>query len=390
MNELHDLLDRATDRVDSPHLAACALAGAQRRRTARRRMLAVGVSAVVVAAVAVAGQLSGPDGDHAPPVTPSPTTPATSNTPTSFLSAPWNPREVDDLTPAQADAFPALPAVVDPPPTAIPLADDPVDAAVQSMRGDRAILLLATDGTWRSVPSPSNGAYGAALSADGTRLAVDTETGVEAWDLATGESTAVPFPPDLLRPSEFRSWAWIDDSTLLLHNAGAGGWLVDVASGDATPVPYPENPLSWTVDADGAVVESADYLAPAQLIDWAGQEPRRVDLGADGLGIGRLTSVHANADTVVGVSGATIVVIDRADMEPRAALRLVNPQDNYGSGKVPVVALLDDGTVLFQIPVYADEFSWRLVAWSPQSGGFTLVTRGVGSVPASFATAILG
>jgi hypothetical protein len=213
---------------------------------------------------------------------------------------------------------------------------------------------------------------------------------VEAWDLATGESTAVPFPPDLLRPSEFRSWAWVDDSTLLLHNAGAGGWLVDVASGDATPVPYPENPLSWTVDADGAVVESADYLAPAQLIDWAGQEPRRVDLGADGLGIGRLTSVHANADTVVGVSGATIVVIDRADMEPRAALPLVNPQDNYGSGKAPVVALLDDGSVLFQIPVYADEFSWRLVAWSPQSGGFTLVTRGVGSVPASFATAILG
>jgi hypothetical protein len=389
MNELHGLLDRVTDRVRSPDLAARALAGARRRRTLNRSVLAAGVATAVVAVVAFVGQLNRHDGDSEPPVTPSPTTSSRTTTQTDLAQPPWNPRDVDDLAPAAAGVAPALPDVVNPPATATPLADDPVDAAVLSMRADAALLLLATDGTWRSVPPPSQGAYGAVLSADGTRLAVDTKTGVDAWDLPTGERTSVSFPSGY-QPSEYDSWAWIDDSTLLLDDAGTGGWLVDAASGDATRVPYPGDALSWTVDADGAVVESTDYGAPAQLVDWADEQPRRVDLGAHALGTGRLTSLQANADTVAGTSGAAVIVIDRAGLEPRHVLSLLDPDDNYGYGKAPIVALLDDATVLLQAPVFGDQFSWRLVAWDPQSGELTRVVRGVGPVPASYATGVLG
>jgi len=267
---------------------------------------------------------------------------------------------------------------------------------VLSVRADSAILLLATDGTWRRVPPPSQGGYGAVLSADGTRLAVDTQTGVDAWDLPTGERTSVPFPSGYV-PSESLEWAWVDDSTLLLDgaNPAGGGWLVEAVSADATRVPYPGNALSWTVDADGAVVESTDYGTPAQLVDRAGDEPRRVDTAA--LGLGRLTSIRANGDTVVAVGGSAVlggpavVVIDRANLEPRHVLPLFNPGDNYGSGKAPVVAVLHDGTVLLQIPVYGSEFSWRVVAWDPQSGQLTRVSRGgSGSVPWSYASGVLG
>jgi hypothetical protein len=382
MNELHDLLDRVTDRVGSPDLAARALAGARRRRTRRRSVLAAGVTAAVVAVVVFAGQLIPADNDSEPPVTP----PTTSSRPPTLIdiTQPWNPRAVDDLARAAASVAPALPDVVNPPATATPLADDPVDGAVLCMRADAALLLLATDGTWRSVPPPNHGAYGAVLSADGTRLAVDTKTGVDAWDLPTGDRTSVPFPT-AQSSWEYESWAWIDDSTLLFDGAGPGGWIVDVASGEATRVPYPSLSASWTVDGAGAVVESLGYGGPARLVDWAGGQPRRVDPS----GLHALSLMTANADSVAGDSDLAIVVLDRSDLEPRHVLPLVDLQGNYG-GKMPTVAILDDGTVLLQVGIFGSEFSWRLVAWDPQSGELTRVARGGESVPASYATGVLG
>lgn len=389
MNELQELLERATDRLESTDLAATALTEARRRRTVRRTILAAGVAAVTVVVVALAGQLNRNAGDIAPVVTPPP--PTTSSSPPALIDItqpPWNPRDVDDLAPAPASVAPELPDVIDAPSTAPLLAGDPVDAAVLALRAANALVLLTTDGAWRSVPPPSPGAYGAVLSVDGRRLAVATANGVDAWTLPTGERTSVPFP-SAHTPTENWSWAWIDDSTLLFDDAGGGGWLVDTASGDGTRVPYPGNTLSWTVDADGAVVESSDYGSPPELVDWAGGEPRRVDVGASGLGIGRLTAVQADADTIVGVSGIAFIVIDRTTLEPRHVLPMLDRGDNYGDGKAPVVALLDDGVVLLQIPVFGEAFSWRLVAWDPQSGELTRVTWGGGPVPASYAIGLL-
>jgi len=381
MNELHDLLDRATDRLESPDLVASALALARRRRTRHRSVLTAGVAAVLVLAIALVGQLNRRDVDSAPPVTASPPT-------TDIRQGPWDPRDADKLPPAAADVAPTLPDVVDPPASATPLAADPVDAAVLSFSGKNGVELLATDGTWRSVP-PGSEYGGAELTRDGTRLAVETETGVDIWDLPTGERTRLANPKGYRSWDVYPIWAWIDNSTLLFDDPNPGGWLVDMASGEATRVPYP-NDSGWrTVDADGAVVQSLDFGKPAQLVDWAGGEPRRVDMS----GIGRLSTIHADADTVVGTSGATgstVVVANRADLAPLHVLPLVDPGANYADGKLSIAALLDDGTLLLQVPVFGAEFSWRLVAWDPRSGELTRVLRGVGSVPASYATDLLG
>jgi hypothetical protein len=388
MNELHDLLDRATDRVGSPDLAGRALAGARRRRFVRRGVTVAAVAGVMVV-VAVVG-LNRPHRDSAPPVTPSPTAPTAPTRLGALTQPPWDPRDVGQLTEALPDVAPGLPDVVAPPATAPALADRPVDAAVLSIRGNDALLLLTPGGAWRSVPPPSRGTYGAVLSSDGTRLAVDTGTGVTAWTLPTGVRTSVPFPAGDPSPSDAHSWAWLDDSTLLLDDPGTGSWTVNAATGQATRVPYPGDALSWTVDSAGAVVESPDVGARAQIIDWASRPPRRVDTGASGLGIGRLASLLADAATIVGVSGSDVVVLDRGDLEPRHVLPLRDPEDTFGDGKAPVVALLADETVLVQVPVFGNEFSWRLVAWDPSSGRLTRVARGVGPVPASYASGLLG
>lgn len=378
MNELHDLLDRATDRLESPDLAANAMAVARRRRTRRRSVLTASGAAALVLAIALVGQLNRRDVDSAPPVTPSPPR-------TDITQGPWGPRDVDELPPAAADVAPALPDVVDPPVSATPLAADSVDAAVLSFRGNDDVELLATDGTWRSVPLDSE--YGdSELTRDGTRLAVETETGVDIWDLPTGERTRLANPQGYRPRDVYPIWAWIDNSTLLFDDPNPGGWLVDSASGEATRVPYPFDSGSRTVDAAGVVVESSDFGKPARLVDWAGEVPRWVDM----TGIGRLSTIHADAETVVGTSGAKVVVANRVDLAPRHVLPLVDPEANYADGKLPIAALLDDGTLLLQVPVFGDEFSWRLVAWDPRSGELTRVLRGAGSVPASYATDLLG
>jgi hypothetical protein len=375
VNELHDLLDRATDRVENPNLAARALVDARRCRTTHRGLLAAGLAAAVVVTATLVSQLGQPERDSAPPVTPSPST--------DITQSPWDPRDVDDLSPAAADVAPRLPDDVSPPATAIPLVGNPIDAAVLAFRGDDAILLLSTDGTWRSTSPASGGTSGAVLSADGTRLAVGTATGADIWTLSTGRRVRVAHPQEST-PGEYESWAWVDDSTLLYDDGRAGGWLVALPSGEATAVPYPNG--SVTVDPDGAVVESADDGTPPRLVDWAGGQPRRVNMTR----IGHLTSIQADADTVVGINGSSVVVATRSDLAPLHVLPLTNPQDNYGGGKLPVVGLLDDGTVLLQVPVFDAEFTWRLVAWDPQTGEVTRLTRGTGPVPASYAVRAMG
>jgi hypothetical protein len=384
MNEtdLHDVLDRATEAVESPDLATIALADARRRRIRRRGVLAAGVAAVCVVVVAVAAQLTRESTESAPPVTP----------PTKdIVQSPWNPRDVDDLPDAPAGLAPALPAVLRPPTVAKPLSAEPIAAAVLSIRAKDAVLLLATDGSWRSVPPPEVDSYesweSADLTPDGTRLAVQTLDGVDVWDLPTGEKTHLGLPEGY-EPWDSLSWTWVDRTTLLLDDY-RGGWLVDAASGAAERVPYPAtNPYWWTLDDSGALVESADFLDPAVLTDWAGGEPRRVDMS----GLGRLAMLQADADTVVGTSYEngpfSVFLAARSDLSPEAVLPVQDDEANYGPGLYPV-ALLDDGTVLIRTLVLGAEPTWRLVAWEPASGDLTMVTHGEGIVT-SYATDLLG
>ena len=355
MNELHDLLELSTDLVDRPDLAARALVGARRRRTTHRAVVASVAVAAVVAGVALAGSLGDRDGDTDVPIAP----------PSSVvIQGPFDPADVDKLPAAGDDVAPVLPDEIELPRVAPRLADEPMDAAVLAFFGEDGVSLLGAEGDWRSVPI--DGIYGGAeLSADGTRLAVTTETGADVWDLPTGERTRLDRPVDFpVTDENYGWWRWVDDQTLMLDDGreDEGGWLVDTESGDATPVAYPTS-LVNTVDPGGALVEVPE---------------------AD-----RLSGIKADGELVVGVQDRSVVVADRDDLTPRTLLRFVDPDGNFTDGKMPVAAILEDGTAPLQVPAFSKDFSGRLVAWDTASGDVSLVSRTVGSVPASYAVGLL-
>lgn len=328
---------------------------------------------VIVAVMAAALAGCAVDSPRAePPMAP----PETSASPTREPR--WDPRDVDDLPAAPDGVAPGLPATVEPPTSAPALAEQPVPAAVLSFQVDDAILLLAADGSWRSVPGPSE--YGGAnLTRDGTRLEVETESGIAVWDLPTGRSTHLPVPTGF-RDWDYTTWAWLDHDTLLLDDGNPGGWRVDAQTGVAEQVPYPSGGIGEAIDPDGVVVESRDYPRDPQLTDWAGGERRDADLSH----IGRLTPILATSDTVVGTAYQhgpfSVFVVDRADVRVLDTLTLRDHGANYSNGGLTPFAVLDDGTVLLRVAVFGKDFSWRLVAWDPASDDLSLVTHAVGTV----------
>jgi len=397
MTDLQTVLELATDEIRSPDLARTAVAAARRRRVRRRGLGGAAVAAALVTGVAVAPHLvdRGDDPVHEPirrpssaptPTGAATTTPTGAPTPSGPSSADvqpeWDPRKVDALPAAPRGLAPALPDIVDPPSSAEALADSPVTSAVLSVRGESALMLLARDGSWRSVPLPAGEPSFVELTRDGTRLLLQTTEGVDVWDLPTGTVQSLP-RPEGYEPSLSPSWSWVDDSTLLLDDA-AGGWLVDAETGAAERVPYPEaGKYWWAIDPEGWLVESADFVDPAVLTDWKDGEPRSLDMRP----IGRLASLVADSEVIVGTTYEngpfSVVVAGRADLSPRAVLPLADPEANYSNGGLQVAALLDDGTVLLQVTVFlgGGHFSWRLVAWDPGSGALSLLTRGSQDTP---------
>lgn len=295
---------------------------------------------------------------------------------------PWDPRKVDDLPAAPADVAPLLPDVLEVPESSPTLTSSPVDAAVLSVFEKETIHVLASDGTWRRLTArPGSGS--AELTRDGTRLAVPRRDGVDVWDLASAEHTWVPVPPGHV-PWEYTSWRWVDNETLLLDEPG-GGWLVSTLSGSADAVPYPSRTsFYWAVDAGGEVVESAQWGNPSVLTDWAGGVRRRIDMSATG----RLASLQATADTVVGTSYENgpfaVYVADRDDLAPADVLRVHDHDANYSNGGLSVLAALEDGTVLLRVSVFSGPgMQWRIVAWDPDTDDLSIVSRTNGTVALS-------
>ncbi len=393
--ELHDLFVRTTDRVSSPNLAGRALAVARRRRAIAHGALVAGVATVaLVISLTQVGRF-----DSAPPLAPStssmPPTPSVTTQPTpspstpptrptldpSLVQAQWDPRNVDDLPAAKATA-PELPRVVTPPESAPLLAGSPLASAVLSVDRGSTIELMAPDGAWRSVPVPDQqrpAASPASLSPSGTRLAVPATEGVEVWDLPSGASTPLGLPHGF-KQWDFTAVEWVDDQTLLFDDY-AGGWLVDIGTGSFTRVPFPTQSTRywWTLDADGTVVESADYSMPAVLTDWRGGEPHEVSMAATG----RLLRPEVSRDSVVGmtldgaVEGFAVIAADRSDLAPRAVLPVRDHDGNYSNWALSTVTVRDDGTVLLwtAVPGPSAVDGWRLVAWEPRSGALSVVMR---------------
>jgi hypothetical protein len=392
---LRTLLDRATDRVDNPHLASRALASARRRRARGRAVALAGLAAAVT--VAVAGvSLSRPNdaspvnptlapasspvtpSDPAPTGNPQPTDPPSTQEPQD-VQPQWDPRDVDDLPLAEGGS--RVPFDVTPPDTASRLEEAPIDSAVVSIYRGSDVVLLTPDGQWRSVPVPDPNGPTVSLSPRGIRLAVPTSDGVDVWDITTGAHTTLDKPRGYT-PTDYETWEWLDDDTLLFDDAD-GGWTVEVASGTSTRVPYPTviNSYWWTVDPDGSVLESGDYESPAVLTDWAGGEPSEIAMTATG----RLLRPAASRDAVAATSlnappasGFAVVVADRGELRRRAVLPIRDHQGNYSNWALGTIAVADDDSVVLWVAVPSRddaEDGWRLVKWQPVTGSLYVLAR---------------
>ena len=259
----------------------------------------------------------------------------------------WDPRDVDDLPDARDDVATLLPAVIDPPASVRPLAGAPVETGILTISRRRTVLVLSTDGSWRSIPVPERYAQ-ASLSRGGTRLLFTQQDAVEVWDLTTGERRTIPFPDDLV-PWDYTRAKWVDESTYL-NDDHRGGWLVDITSCAARRVSHPTE-FVWAVDEDGTVVDGA----------------------------GRIERLVATPGTLIGTTydggPFRVVVADRSTLEPRAVLPLRDFEGNYSNWALGPVAVQDDGIVLLWIAVVGKDDGWRLVAWDPETDDLSLVSR---------------
>lgn len=387
--ELHAVLERASDDIGSPALAARAFSAARRRRTRRRSAAAAVISSGLVVAVVVASQVGGRP-TVAPPTNPS-LTPSPSPTDSAGPTR-WDPMTVDELPAANAAIAPTLPEVVDPPDSSPLLTDEPIDAAVVAVEDKGIIQVLGIDGSWRRVETTQNFPR-TELSPEGTRMVVsysaDTESGATVYDLQAGSTQQIPFPSGY-RSWDFQSWRFLDEDTLLFDDF-EGGFLVDLASGDAARVPFPTQ-FNWSVDPTGVVVESSDVDGPSSVTEWFEGESRTVSTPTT------LERIHANADSVAATSydgrPFSVVVADRETVTLQSVLRLGDGRGKYSgafsNGGLSVVALADDGTVLLRVAVPgegADGF--RIAAWDPGSGQLSLVSSLRTSFSASFAEGLL-
>lgn len=262
MTELHDLLHRATDRVETPRLASDALAVAQRRRRSRRAGAVASTAAfVVVVGIALAGWM----GDTTDGPRPAPPVGTVAPTPLDL-------QHVADLPDAGPSVEPLLPARLDVPDLAPHVEDDPVDAAVLSVDDGADVLLLGTDGEWRCVVVDGKTEPAPMLSPRGTRLAVATTDGVVTVELATGAQSRRPLPTGFA-PTEAGTVAmsWLDEQRLMFVD-GEGGRIVDVVRDTEEWVADPPSSVDfWGLATPGVTGPVGWTLRPVtQLADGTG------------------------------------------------------------------------------------------------------------------------
>jgi hypothetical protein len=391
MNELHDVLARATDRVENPRLEHEALRIARHRRTRRRGSAAAAVASALVAAVVLGVQSIDRTGSPQP-AAPTHTTPTSTPAPTPPPSSShrdgvgkvwpaWDPREVDQLPAAPDGVAPALPRTIAPPASSPQLSGSPIDDAVVAVEQDGVAHVLGTRGQWRTVPI--TGRYPTlSLSPSGTRLAIsyhldgepsDHDYGVTVHDLASGAAAHFPVPDGFV-PRDDAGWSFYDDDTLLLVT-GAQAYTVDARTGETAETTAPSG-MEATLDPEGNWLTSANFDQPNILTDHAGGTTRHVSMDRTG----RLSRLQANEDTVVGTTyddqQFSVVVADRETLTPQYRLPVLDPDANYSNWGLGTLALADDGTVLLRVAKIGrrgGEGS-RVVAWQPSTGELSIVS----------------
>lgn len=218
----------------------------------------------------------------------------------------------------------------------------------------------------------------------------------DAHELPAAPDRTAPALPDVIDPPN-SSPSLRDhplDAGVLVHERDGiaqvlgvdGGWRTIRLHGA-----YPEARLS----PDGTrvvVYDIDDSRGPATvhtLATGAVDVVRAISMDSTG----RLTAIQANGELVVGTSydgrPFSLVLADRATLTPRTSLPLRDHDSNYSNGGLGVLALRDDGTVLFRVAVFGRGGGFRVVAWDPSTGEISLVSRTLRDARVSFADGLL-
>lgn len=393
--DLHDILDRATDRVDAPHgLTAWALGEARRRRARVRGYGAalVAAAAVVVLVVSVRVVAPDPDGQGEPsgPVPPTasqvPTSPEAPPVPRSAVLERWDPRGVEGLSVLDL----GIPRVMPPAPTAGALTE-----AVALLDDDTRPLLVGAEGTavplelpdgigrWRSI----------ALSPDGSRVAAVGRAFF--WrDLAGGTWQRLDRPAGIDVEATVR-WVSSDDVVLSGYPATV---RMDVTTGEQATLDFARSDGWWATTEDGYVTYEQLDLLMERTGDAGEVVARRMPTGP----LGSLQRFAVRGSALAAVRAVTtftsskgpteqdgLLALDLDTLATRAFLPLPDEATYYSdNANASVLTWLDGETVLFTVHP-KDAAKEYLVAWDVETGALSRVACWLDSYDATFATDVV-
>lgn len=394
---LRDLLERASD-VQARDLVDPARLEARRRTLRSRAGAAAAVAActaLVVAGVAVTDRHPDTSPERpareptSPTATPTSSVPTPERDPDAIAQPVWDPFTVVDA-PVRDSSLPL--ALAAPTETPASVLDDPVpDVVLAWPEEGRELLLLSTNGEWRSIPDSADppGAYarpmvGApALSADGHRVAFSTEAGVRVVDVTTGGDTTHPWPEPLAGPWDTApELVWRGDGLVIMHWRGT--WSLDpdgrfaragfdAGYGDSFAVAPDGSAYVKDTEQRELLTLDGDRVQRRVPVPWWGQR-----LAADDNG---LVVFVGGTDSTWGRNGPMVVDATTGAVEAYAPIR--DPNSVYSdNGHLTPLGFLDPDTVLLKVgPMDFDtmdlgEGEWHLIAWSFRTGAFERILTG--------------
>lgn len=358
LHELHDLLDLATDRVESTGLAPAALAAAHRRRRTRRAVVASAAVAVVIAGAALAGRIGGAPSSEPEPA-PSPSTAIAPEIAADRIQPVWDPRGAEGQPVVEL----GVPRVME------SLVPGAVTRPVAVLDDGSRTLLVSADGAYADLALPEGlGAQRTvSLSPDGSRLAAVGLSGF-FWRSLDGEWQRVILDEEDRVTGEGITVTWAADSSSIVLR-GSGYVQVDLDTGEQRVLagvrePVPDALLGPLENLQRPIVGYSSIAAARANVSWP--EVRQAD-DYDGL-----------------------IALDRGTLETRGFLRVPDQSGYYVDGGVLTpVTWLDGDTVAFTV-LPKDAPKEYLMTWDVETGEVSRVSCWSRSYDAVFATGLLG
>ncbi|MGH3345627.1 MAG: hypothetical protein ACRDO4_01480 [Nocardioides sp.] len=382
--DLAGVLERAT--ADLPVVDRSRESWRRAQHVRRRRTGAAAGAAVVLVVVGVAGasMWQRGDGDVRPPISTPTDTPDVA---ADAVPVRWDPFTLPD----EPRGATVLPERLEPPDSAPSVLDAPLPAAVVAWPEEgRDLMLLGTNGDWRTVPGTANrdsSSWDEAepeLTADGGRVAISLADGVLVVDVTDGGSELVPWPDPVSETWDGTpALRWLPGETELVVLHWKQTWLMDL-DGGFRPAPFGgEYGDGLAIDPAGPVWDF-DYEAN-EIVRWDGDEV--VDR-VPGPPWGNRWVARGDVLAFTGSPGdrwnhSGPVVLDARTGRVVGAASIKDPSSVYSDNAyLTAQGFLDEETLLLLVaPMDFDTMepgdqTWFLAAWDFREGTFERLTEG--------------